>query len=138
MDTEDEIDLNQLPHPQTEVTTPPSSFETPIDAQPLQYYDHDATRKCDFTSLDDGLIRATDPKFLPGDLELAQALVGLGVKVRPPGPEGKVVDPSEEGYFGIHLSSLLLGLMFPLHPMLVDILNYYQLELGQLVPNPTN
>lgn len=65
-------------------------------------------------------------------------MVGLGVAVRPLKPKGNVADSQGEGYFEVHLLSLYLGLRFPLHPALVDILNYYQLVLGRLVPNSHN
>ncbi|CAH9077753.1 unnamed protein product [Cuscuta europaea] len=99
----------------------PSSVSRPLTDSETHFY-LPASRACVIPAL-----AISDEEF-----KTVVALAGPNVICSHPTPGQNIVDPPSPLHFGVHLSSLRMGLMLPLHPFVLHVLSYYDLVPGQL------
>ncbi|VFQ64405.1 unnamed protein product [Cuscuta campestris] len=94
---------------------------TPVDEGSRVGLDENIMALCHCQITDRGFADATD-------------MVGPSIEVMRPTSTQTALD-APSGFFTVHLASLKKGLRFPLHPLLIELLNVVDLLPCQLVPN---
>ncbi|VFQ78717.1 unnamed protein product [Cuscuta campestris] len=101
------------------------AVEIPLQSEP---------RKQRRTALEDSGIRARKCTLTAEEFRKAKRLASApGVTVRRPTPEQSVFD-APSGFFAIHLKSLEYGFRFPLHQLVIDFFQHFDLLPCQVMP----
>ncbi|CAH9084262.1 unnamed protein product [Cuscuta europaea] len=83
--------------------------------------------------LDNSGIADLPPRIQDEDLVVAYSLIGHDCLLESPGATDILSNPPTP-YFGVHIRSLELGMVVPLHPFLVRFLHFLGVAPGQLAP----
>ncbi|CAH9117741.1 unnamed protein product [Cuscuta europaea] len=83
--------------------------------------------------LDNSGITNLPPRIQDEDLAVAYSLIGHDCLLESPGATDILSNPPTP-YFGVHIHSLELGMVVPLHPFLVRFLHFLGVAPGQLAP----